>query len=294
MSAPATPAAGTAAPPDATRPPSTLPRPRTRATPRRPVSVAARADTAQRVLAPVVLGVVTLCAWQAAVTLGDLPAYLLPGPATIGAELVAFLPAIAAAALVTGTNALVGLVLGSLAGIGLAVLAARTRAADALLGPLVAALAVVPIVALAPVLYTMYGASSEVARQLVAALAVAVPVFVNSLRGLRQVRPVHRDLMRVLAATPRQVTRTVTIPAAVPFVFTGLRLASSLAVISAIVAEYFGGPRSGIGSFITTAAAGSNYARAWAYVVGGIVVGLVFYAATLAAERAVTRHQAPG
>ena len=79
-----------------------------------------------------------------------------------------------------------------------------------------------------------------------------------------------------------------------PFVFTGLRLASSLAVISAIVAEYFGGPRSGIGSFITTAAAGSNYARAWAYVVGGIVVGLVFYAATLAGERAVTRHQAPG
>lgn len=294
MSAPATPAAGTAAPPDATRPQSTPPRPRTRATPRRPVSVAACADTAQRVLAPVVLGVVTLCAWQAAVTLGDLPAYLLPGPAAIGAELVAFLPAIAAAALVTGTNALVGLVLGSVAGIGLAVLAARTRAADALLGPLVAALAVVPVVALAPVLYTMYGASSEVARQLVAALAVAVPVFVNSLRGLRQVRPVHRDLMRVLAATPRQVTRTVTIPAAVPFVFTGLRLASSLAVISAIVAEYFGGPRSGIGSFVTTAAAGSNYARAWAYVVGGIVVGLVFYAATLAAERAVTRHQAPG
>ncbi|GEA88399.1 ABC transporter permease [Cellulomonas cellasea] len=254
----------------------------------------ADADAAQRVLAPVLLGLAVLAAWQAAVTLGELPAYLLPGPAAIASEVVAFLPAIGGAALVTGTNALVGLVLGSLAGIGLAVLAARTRAVDALLGPLVAALAVVPIVALAPVLYTMYGASSEVARQLVAALAVLVPVFVNSLRGLRQVRPVHRELMRVLAATPRQVTRAVTIPAAVPFVFTGLRLASSLAVISAIVAEYFGGPRSGIGSFITTAAAGSNYARAWAYVVGGIVVGLVFYVATLSAERAVTRHHAPG
>lgn len=298
MSAPTTPAAGTAASADAPAgaplPPSTAPRARASAAPRPRVPAGARADRAERVLAPVVLGVVALGAWQAAVTLGDLPAYLLPGPAAIGAEVVAFLPAIAAAALVTGTNALVGLVLGSLAGIGLAVLAARTRALDALLGPLVAALAVVPVVALAPVLYTMYGASSEVARQLVAALAVGVPVFVNSLRGLRQVRPVHRDLMRVLAATPRQVTRTVTIPAAVPFVFTGLRLASSLAVISAIVAEYFGGPRSGIGSFITTAAAGSNYARAWAYVVGGIVVGLVFYAATLAAERAVTRHRAPG
>lgn len=253
----------------------------------------ARAGALERTLAPVVLGAVLLGAWQAAVTVGDLPAYLLPSPAAIAAEVREFLPAISGAALVTGTNALVGLVLGSLVAIGVAVLSAASRLVDQALAPLVAALAVVPIVALAPVLYTMYGASTEVARQIVAAVAVFVPVFVNSLRGLRQVRPVHRDLMRVLAATPRQVTRTVTIPAAVPFVFTGLRIASSLAVISAIVAEYFGGPRSGIGSFITTAAAGSNYARAWAYVVGGIVVGLVFYGVTLAAEHAVTRHR-PG
>ena len=112
--------------------------------------------------------------------------------------------------------------------------------------------------------------------------------YVNTLRGLRQVLPVHRDLMRALAASPRQVARTVTVPTAVPFVFTGLRMASSLAVISAIVAEYFGGPRSGIGSFITTAAAGSNSARAWAYVVGGIVVGLLFYSVTAVAEHLVT------
>ena len=97
--------------------------------------------------------------------------------------------------------------------------------------------------------------------------------------------------MRALAATPQQVARTVTVPTAVPFVFTGLRMASSLAVISAIVAEYFGGPRSGIGSFITTAAAGSNYARAWAYVLGGIVVGLLFYAVTAYAEHLVTRRR---
>jgi NitT/TauT family transport system permease protein len=147
----------------------------------------------------------------------------------------------------------------------------------------------VPVVALAPVLYTMYGASVETGRQIVVAIAVAVPVFVNTLRGLRQVRPVHRDLMRAYAATPRQAVRAVTIPTALPHLFTGLRLASSLAVISAIVAEYFGGPRSGIGSFITTAAAGSNYARAWAFVLGGVVVGLVFYGVTLAVERRGSR-----
>jgi NitT/TauT family transport system permease protein len=149
----------------------------------------------------------------------------------------------------------------------------------------------VPIVALAPVLYTMFGAGSEVARVIVAAVAVFVPVFINSLRGLRQVRPVQRDLMRAYAASGWQTARTVTIPSALPFMFTGLRIASSLAVISAIVAEYFGGPRSGIGSFITSAASGSNYARAWAFVVGAIIVGLVFFVVTLAIEKFFTRHR---
>ncbi len=236
-------------------------------------------------IAPVLLVLVLLAVWQTVVVVAEVPAFLLPSPADIARELVAFLPTIAAAALVTGTNALIGLVLGAVVAIAAAVLASAVRTVDALLDPVVAGLAVVPIVALAPVLYTMYGASVETGRQIVVAVAVGVPVFVNALRGLRQVRPVHRDLMRAYAATPRQAVRAVTIPTALPFVFTGLRLASSLAVISAIVAEYFGGPRSGIGSFITTAAAGSNYARAWAYVLGGVVVGLLFYGATLAIER---------
>ena len=75
---------------------------------------------------------------------------------------------------------------------------------DGLAAPAVAALAVMPIVALAPVLYTMYGADVDTARQLVAGLAVLIPVYLNTLRGLRQVKPVHRDLMRAYAATPRQ------------------------------------------------------------------------------------------
>ncbi len=239
--------------------------------------------------APVLLAVVLLAAWQAVVVVGEVPAFLLPSPTAIAGEFATYLPTIASAALVTGTNALVGLVLGAVVAIAAAVLASAVRTVDALLNPLVAALAVVPIVALAPVLYTMYGASEETGRQIVVAIAVAVPVFVTTLRGLRQVQPVHRDLMRAYAATPRQAVRAVTIPTALPFVFTGLRMASSLAVISAIVAEYFGGPRSGIGSFITTAAAGSNYARAWAYVLGGVVVGLLFYGVTLAVERRGSR-----
>ncbi|MCC2335358.1 ABC transporter permease [Cellulomonas wangsupingiae] len=251
---------------------------------------AASAGLLRQVLPPVVLLAALVGAWHALVVLGDVPAFVLPGPAAILDELVTYLGPIASAARVTGTNAAAGLLLGSALGVLLAVAAGLVRVVDALTEPLVAALAVVPIVALAPVLYAMYGAGSEQARVIVAALAVLVPVHVTTLRGLRQVRPVHRDLMRALAVPRVRAARTVTIPTAVPYLFTGLRMASSLAVISAIVAEYFGGPRSGIGSFITTAAAGSNYARAWAYVLGGVVVGLLFHGVTVAAEHVVTRR----
>jgi NitT/TauT family transport system permease protein len=244
-----------------------------------------------RVAAPAAVGILALVLWQTLVSLGGVDDYLLPSPTAIAEEFVAFAPAIGAAVLVTGTNALVGLVVGSVFGIGIAALAARWRVLDLMSSPVIAGLAVIPIVALAPVLNSMFGADSQVGRQTIAALASFVPVFVNTLRGFRQVRPVHRDLMRAYAASSGQVLRAVTLPTAIPFVFTGIRLASSLAVISALVAEYFGGPRGGLGAMISTSAATSAYARAWAYVFAAILLGLVFYVAALLLERFATRRR---
>ncbi len=82
----------------------------------------------------------------------------------------------------------------------------------------------------------------------------------------------------------------MTLPTAVPFIFTGIRIASSLAVISALVAEYFGGPRGGLGGLISTSAATSAYALAWAYVFAAILLGLLFFVATLLLERLVVRR----
>lgn len=243
------------------------------------------------VLAPLLLGVFSLALWQLAVVLFDIKPFVVPGPLAIGDQFAANLDTVAAGALVTGRNALVGLVLGALAGIAFAAIAAMLRAIDDLSAPVIAALAVIPIVALAPVLYTMFGAAAETARQLVAALAVFLPVYLNTLRGLRQVRPVHRDLMRAAAASAWQLTRTVTLPGALPHLFTGLRIASSLAVISALIAEYFGGPVGGLGKSITSAAASSNYPLAWSYVLGAIVLGLLFYCVTLAVEMFPSRSR---
>jgi NitT/TauT family transport system permease protein len=249
-----------------------------------------RTERRLRVIAPLAVGAVALVAWQLLVTVGGVSDYLLPSPAAIAEQLIAFAGPIAQATLITGTNALVGLVAGGLLGIALAAVAARWRPVDGMAAPIVAALAVVPIVALAPVLNSMFGADSQFGRQAIAALAAFVPVFLNTLRGLRQTRPVHRDLMRAYAATGGQSFRAVTLPTALPYLLTGVRIASSLAVISALVAEYFGGPRGGLGSAISTSAATSAYARAWAYVAASILLGLLFYTATALLERLVARR----
>ncbi|WP_173921584.1 ABC transporter permease [Agromyces sp. Marseille-P2726] len=259
---------------------------------RRPGSrrMSPRTETTLRVVAPIAVGLIVLGIWQFLVSVVGVSDYLLPSPASIIEEFIAYWPSIAAAMLITGINSLVGLIVGSILGILLAALAARWRAMDQMSAPLVAALAVIPIVALAPVLNSMFGADSQFGRQAIAALASFVPVFLNTLRGFRQTQPVHRDLMKAYAATSGQVLRTLTLPTARPFILTGIRIASSLAVISALVAEYFGGPRGGLGAQISTSAASSAYARAWAYVVASIVLGLLFYLVTLGLERLLQPH----
>ena len=246
-----------------------------------------------RILAPVVLGLVVITGWQLLAGSGLVEAYLLPSPVAIGEQIVEFAPSMVSGSGITGLNALIGLTLGAILGILTALLAVALRVIDWMAEPIVAALAVIPIVALAPVLNTMFGADSQFGRQAIAALASFVPVFINTVRGLRQTAPVHRDLMRAYAATGTQVMRAVTLPTAIPFVFTGIRIASSLAVISALVAEYFGGPRGGLGGLIATSAASSAYPRAWAYVVASIILGLAFFLVTIAIERWATGRRAP-
>jgi NitT/TauT family transport system permease protein len=237
----------------------------------------------------VAFGIAGLVLWELVVVLGRVPAFLLPPPSAIGAQIGAQASVIVSTAAVTGGNAAVGLVAGFVLGVALALLAARSRLVQELATPVVLAASAVPIVALAPVFTTMFGSTTEVARRLVVTVVVIVPVFISTMRGLRQVQPVHAELMTALAATPWQHARFVRLPGAVPYIMTGLRLAAPAAVIAAVVAEYFGGLQNGLGSRISSAAANTAYARAWAFVAAAIAVGLLFHLAGLLAERLVTR-----
>ena len=246
-----------------------------------------------RWVAPVVVGILILAVWIFWVdVLGTAPR-MLPSPIAIAEEFVRRFPIILEDMSITATNALIGLAVGSLLALVFAGLAAAARPIDGMLAPLVSALAVIPIVAVTPILNTLFGASSQFGRQAVATIAAFIPVFVNVLRGLRQTRPVHRDLLRSSAASGFQTFRVLTLPTALPYLMTGLRIASSLAVIAALVAEYFGGPADGIGTAIATYAKSGRAALAWAYVLGGIIIGLVFFLVTSLLERLATRRS-PG
>ena len=242
----------------------------------------------RRALPPLVVGVAFLAGWEVLVRAYRIRPFLLPRPSAIWTQLRLNRSDILDSAAVTGANALVGLIAGTVLGVLAALVASRFRILDELLVPLAAAVNAMPIIALAPIFNTMFSTTSSVPRRLVVTLVVFFPIFVNALRGLRQVQPIHRELLNSYAASGWTFARTVRIPNALPFVFTGLRLAASLAVIAAVVAEYFGGIQNGLGTRITSAAANTAYPRAWAYVAGAIALGLVFYLVATLLERLAT------
>ena len=121
-----------------------------------------------------------------------------------------------------------------------------------------------------------FASTSEVPRRLMVTLIVYFVILVNVAKGLRQVEPTHLELLRSYAASPFQVLRKARVPNAVPYLFTALKIAAPLAVITAFVAEYFGGPQNGLGSRITATVSGSRAAM-WAYVLAAVLLGLLFY-----------------
>jgi NitT/TauT family transport system permease protein len=117
------------------------------------------------------------------------------------------------------------------------------------------------------------------------------PVFVNTVRGLKSVKPQQLELMRSYAVGELTVFRLVRIPTALPFVFTALRVASVLAMIGAIVGEYYGGSLESLGANINQDASLFQFEKAWAEIVIACIFGIGFYLAVALAERFATRWQ---
>ncbi len=237
---------------------------------------------------PLVFGIAFLSLWEAGVNIFDWKPYFLPKPSKIWAEFVDNQEQIRSAAAVSGANALVGLLVGTILGILVSFLLMRFRLLNDMLTPLAIALNAIPIFVLVAAFNRMFSLTSEVPRRLMVTLVVYFIVLVNVAKGLRQVQPTHLELMRSYAASPIQVLRKARVPNAVPYLFTALKIAAPAAVITAFVAEYFGGAQNGLGTRITSNLT-ANVTAAWAYVFGACLLGLAFYLVSILLESITTR-----
>jgi NitT/TauT family transport system permease protein len=237
------------------------------------------------IVAPIIFGVAFLSAWELFVVVRHIKPFLLPKPSAIWHEIIVNRSFIVKAARTSGTNALIGLIAGTAVGLIGAFAASRFRAVNELLSPLAIAVNAVPIIVLVSVFNNMFAITSSVPRRLMVTIVVFFVVFVNVTKGLTNTDPTQLELMSSYAASDWTVLRKVRLPNALPFFFTALKVASSLSVITAFVAEYFGGRQDGLGYKISSSISNSKDAQAWAYVAGACALGLIFYLAAAALER---------
>lgn len=251
-------------------------------------AVAARVGSGLRDWVPAfALFAAFLVVWQLIVTIFQVKQFILPGPLAIAAAWQADLPALWAATTYTLSEILIGLVLGVTSGILVGVLTARFASLRESLMPFAIAANSVPILAFAPIFNNWFGVANPLSKAMVAAVLCFFPVMINTVRGLMSVAPSALELMRSYAASEAEVFRRVRVPAALPFIFTSLRLATTLATIGAVVGEYFAAPRSSLGQYIATASGFLQFERSWAAIVFAAGIGIGLYLLVVLTERLV-------
>jgi NitT/TauT family transport system permease protein len=250
-----------------------------------------RARPAQRLLElalPLVFGVWLLILWEILVRGLAVPAVLLPAPSAIWARLIGSLPTLAADFRQTFLKAvLIGYAIGCLSGFLVALIVDRVpflRRGLLPIGNLVSAL---PIVGMAPIMVMWFGFDWP-SKAAVVVIMTFFPMLVNTVAGLAAAGAQERDLMRTYAAGHGQALMKLRLPAALPFIFNALKINSTLALIGAIVAEFFGTPIVGMGFRISTEVGRMNIDMVWAEIAVAALAGSLFYAAVAALERIVT------
>jgi len=235
--------------------------------------------------------VLGLGSWQVLVDVLSIERFLLPKPSEIARTFWEERDVLWSAGLYTFREALGGFVIGSGAAMLFALLLARFRRLGSALMPLAIAANAIPIIAFAPIFNDWFDVLSPTSKIAVAAVLCFFPVLVNTLRGLTSVQPRAIELMRSYAAGELQVFRKVRIPAALPFIFSALKVASVLAMIGAIVGEYFGGSQEALGIQIRNSAALFQFETAWAAIMVASILGIAFYASIATVERMVLKWQ---
>ena len=238
--------------------------------------------------APVVFGMTLLILWECMVRGFEVKPVFLPAPSAIAAKFVTSIPILWGDFVQTAIKgALSGYVIGCGAAFLVALAADRS---DFLRRGLLAVgnfTAVLPVVGTAPILVMWFGFDWQSKAAVVVAM-VFFPMLVNTVQGLQDTTSMQRDLMRTYAAGYWRTLLKLRLPAAAPFIFNGLKIAMTLALTGAIVAEFFGSPTRGMGFRISTELGLLTLDMVWAEIAVAIVAGAAFYGGIALLERAAT------
>jgi len=249
------------------------------------------ADRARRLVreylpaAVVFVGVVVI--WELVATGLNLREFILPRPSAIGAAFVAEWPILQTAAGNTLFEAVGGLAIGVLLGVVAAFAVARWARVRDVIVPLAIAISAVPIIALAPIMSNWFGILNPFAKMAVVILLVFFPIMINVVRGLTEVSPTAIELFRANAASDGEILRKLRLPNALPYFFTGLKVSTTLCLIGAVVAEYFGGSSEVLGRVIVQSSSRLRFDITWSAIMVTAAAGIAFYLLVLAVERLV-------
>ncbi|RWO80151.1 MAG: ABC transporter permease [Mesorhizobium sp.] len=246
------------------------------------------AATALRLIIPAIFGAWILIIWEAVTRGAGIPFILLPPPSAIGVRIANSLPVLAADVRQTIFKAVIfGYIVGSGAGFLAAIAADRVPFLRRGLLPIGNMVSALPIIGVAPIMVMWFGFDWQ-SKAAVVIIMTFFPMLVNTVAGLAASGHMERDLMRTYASSYWQTLFKLRLPAAAPFIFNALKINSTLALIGAIVAEFFGTPVVGMGFRISTEVGRMNIDMVWAEIAVAALAGSVFYGVVALFERAVT------
>jgi NitT/TauT family transport system permease protein len=239
--------------------------------------VLARSPRAAVIVAPLVLLILVLVGWEAVVRLAHVNRIILPAPTEIIRAMGTDASLLLRETGVTMAEAVLGFVLGSGIAYALAIMFIYSTVLRTAIYPFAVGLKSTPLIALAPVLVLWFG-NGMASKVVMAALVAFFPVLVNAVVGLNAIDPEAFDLMKSLSASRLQVLTKIRIPTSLPYVFAGLRVSSSLAVVGAVIGEFTGSIR-GIGHVITTSSYYLDTDVMFAAVIMISLAGIALFAA---------------
>jgi len=240
------------------------------------------------IVVPLIFGVTLLVLWEMAVWLFSVPLVILPPPSMIGATFAGAIPILWADFVQTFVKgALSGYLMGCAAAVLVAILIDRSPFLQKGLLPVGNFIAALPIIGTAPILVMWFGFDWH-SKAAVVVVMVFFPMLVNTVQGLSASSVMQRDLMQTYSASYWQTLFKLRLPAAMPFIFNGLKIASTLALIGAIVAEFFGSPVLGMGFRISTSVGQLAMDMVWAEITVAALAGTLFYGTVAVIERGVT------